>query len=153
MWQVTCHMSCVTFHLAATLCSLSCYKSPRRFGDTTARGWVIDRKTIKLHENAWKGHFLFWYFHKLNILKADYTKKTKTYLVSRGGEHLVISHKCRLVNCLIMASRPSMHFLHKTFPGTSNKISHCAKFYCSICLICRLPKSDLCETTECSPPL
>ena len=46
-----------------------------------------------------------------------------------------------------------MHFLHKTFPGTSDKISHCAKFYSSSCLISWLPKSDLCETTEGSPPL
>ena len=46
-----------------------------------------------------------------------------------------------------------MHFLHKTFPGASDKISHCAKFYSSSCLISWLPKSDLCETTEGSPPL
>ena len=46
-----------------------------------------------------------------------------------------------------------MHFLHKTFPGTSDKISHCAKFHSSCCLISRLPKSDLYETTEDSPPL
>ena len=33
---------------------------------------------------------------------------------------------------LILAPRPPMHFLHKTFPGTIDKISHCAKFHSSI---------------------
>ena len=69
------------------------------------------------------------------------------------GEPLVISHKCRLISWLILAIRPPMHFLHKTFPGVSDKISHCAKLHSSSCLIYWLPKSDLCETTECSPPL
>ena len=53
----------------------------------------------------------------------------------RGEGPLVISHKCRLMSWLILAPRPPMHFLHKTFPGTSNKISHCAKFHGSSCLI------------------
>ena len=53
----------------------------------------------------------------------------------RGKGPLVISHKCRLMSWLILAPRPPMHFLHKTFPGTSNKISHCAKFHGSSCLI------------------
>ena len=30
---------------------------------------------------------------------------------------------------------------------------HCAKFHSSGCLISWLPKTDLCETTECCPPL
>ena len=71
----------------------------------------------------------------------------------RGGGPLVISHKCRLISWLFLAPTPSMHFLHKTFPGASDKISHCAKFHGSSCLISRLPKSGLCETTERSPPL
>ena len=52
-----------------------------------------------------------------------------------------------------MAPRPPMHFLHKTFPGTTGETSHCAKFQSSSCLISWLPKTDLCETTGCSPPL
>ena len=69
------------------------------------------------------------------------------------GGPLWISHMCLLVSWLILAPRPSMHFLHKTFPGISDKISHCSKFHGSSCLISWLPKFDLCETTECSPPL
>ena len=53
----------------------------------------------------------------------------------RGRRTLVISHKCWLISWLILAPRPPMHFLHKTFPGTSDKIFHCAKFHSSICLI------------------
>ena len=71
----------------------------------------------------------------------------------RGGGPLVISHKCRVISWLFLAPRPSMHFLHKTFPGTSDKIFQCAKFHNSSCLISWLPKSDLSETTERSPPL
>ena len=33
---VTYHLSPVTYHLTTTLCSFSCYKSPRRFGVATA---------------------------------------------------------------------------------------------------------------------
>ena len=33
----------------------------------------------------------------------------------------MISHKCRLISWLILAPRPPMHFLHKTFPGTSER--------------------------------
>ena len=33
-----------------------------------------------------------------------------------------------------------MHFLHKTFPGTSNNISRCARFHSSSCLISWMPK-------------
>ena len=36
---------------------------------------------------------------------------------------------------------PTMHFLHKTFPGTSNKIFHRAKFHSSSCLVTWLPKT------------
>ena len=46
-----------------------------------------------------------------------------------------------------------MHFLYKTFPGTSEKTSHCAKLHIYSCLIYWLPKTGLCEITECSPPL
>ena len=42
---------------------------------------------------------------------------------------------------LILAPRPPIHFLHKTFPGTSDKISRYAKFHSSSCLISWLPKS------------
>ena len=41
---------------------------------------------------------------------------------------------------LILAPRPPMHFLHKTFPGTIDKISHCAKLHSSSCLVSWLPK-------------
>ena len=75
------------------------------------------------------------------------------HALRRGGAPLVISHKCRVISWLILAPRPPMHFLHITFPGTNSKISHCAKFHSSSCLISGLPKYDLCETTECSPPL
>ena len=78
---------------------------------------------------------------------------SRQWRTSRGGGPLVISHKCWLISWLISAPRPPMHFLHKTFPGTSDKISHCAKFHSSSWLISWLPKSDLCETTERSPPL
>ena len=71
----------------------------------------------------------------------------------RGGGPLVISPKCRLISWLFLAPRPPLHFLHKSFPGTSDKISHCAKFHSSSCLISWLPKSNLYETTEPRPPL
>ena len=71
----------------------------------------------------------------------------------RGGGPLVISHKCRLICWLILAPRPPMYFLHKSFPGTTDDTSHCGKFHGSICLISWLPKTDLCETTGCNPPL
>ena len=71
----------------------------------------------------------------------------------RGGGHLVISHKYPLICWLILAPRPPMHFLLKTFPGTSDETSHCAKFHSSSCLNSWLPKNDLCETKECSSPL
>ena len=70
-----------------------------------------------------------------------------------GGGPLVISHKCRLICWLILAPRPHMHFLHKTFPGTTDKTYHCAKFHSSSCLFSWMPKTDLCETTGCSPHL
>ena len=73
--------------------------------------------------------------------------------IGRGGGPPVISHKCRFISWLISAPRPPVHFLHKTFPATSDKISHCAKFHSSSCLISWLQKSDLCELTEQSPPL
>ena len=38
-----------------------------------------------------------------------------------------------------------MHFLHKTFPGTIDKISQCAKFHSSSCLISWLPKIRSCS--------
>ena len=41
---------------------------------------------------------------------------------------------------LILAPMPHMHFLHKTFHGTSNNISCCAKFHSSSFLISWLPK-------------
>ena len=71
----------------------------------------------------------------------------------RWGGTLVISYKCQLICWLIWAPMLPTHFLHKTFPGTTNKTSHCAKFHNSSCLISWLTKTDLCETTECSPPL
>ena len=52
----------------------------------------------------------------------------------RGGRPLVISHKCWFISWLFLAPRPPMHFLHKSFPGTSDKIYHCAKFHSSSCL-------------------
>ena len=53
---------------------------------------------------------------------------------------------------LILAPRPPMHFLHKTFPGTIDKISHCAKFHTSSYLVSWLPKIksfsfSYCEST------
>ena len=83
-------------------------------------------------------------------MKPDFRVLAPT---SRGGGPLVISHKCRLFIRLILAPRPPMHFLHKIFPGTYYKTSHCAKFHSSSCLISWLPKTELCETIECSPPL
>ena len=68
----------------------------------------------------------------------------------RGGGPLVISHKCRLISWLFLVQRPPMHFIYNTFPGTSDKISHSAKFHSSSCLISWPPKSGLCETTECN---
>ena len=47
----------------------------------------------------------------------------------------LVEHKCRLISWLILAIRPPLHFLHKTFPGTNGKISHCAKFHSYSCLI------------------
>ena len=47
-----------------------------------------------------------------------------------------LSLECRLIS----APRPPMHFCHKTFPGTSNNISHRTKFQGSGCLISWLPK-------------
>ena len=41
-----------------------------------------------------------------------------------------------------------MHFLHKSFPGTSDKISRCAKFHSSSCLISSLPSGLLVLLTE-----
>ena len=38
-----------------------------------------------------------------------------------------------------------MHFLHKTYPGTSDNISHCSKFQNSGCLISWLPKFRSCD--------
>ena len=46
---VICHMSPVTYHLTTTLCSLSCYDSPRRFGGTTAGGLVNYRVNKNKH--------------------------------------------------------------------------------------------------------
>ena len=83
----------------------------------------------------------------VNILKIG-SKAT-----SSGGGPLVISHKCRLICWLILAPRPSMHFLHKTFPCTTDETSHGAKFHSSSCLISWLPETDLCKTTWCSPRL
>ena len=40
----------------------------------------------------------------------------------------------------ILAPRPLMQFLHKTFPGTIKKNSHCAKFHSSPCVVSCLPK-------------
>ena len=74
-------------------------------------------------------------------------------LVPRGGGPLVISNKFWLICWLILTPRPSMHFLHKTFPGTTDETYHCAKFHSSIRLISWLPKTDLWETTGCSYPL
>ena len=74
-------------------------------------------------------------------------------ILARGWDPLVISHKCQLICWLILAPRPPMHFLHKTFPGTTDETSHCAMFHSSCCLISWFPKTDLCETTGCSPPL
>ena len=65
----------------------------------------------------------------------------------------MIRHKCRLICWLILAPRLPVHFLHKTFPGTTDETSHCPKFHSSSCLISWLPKTDLCETTGCSLPL
>ena len=45
MSHVTCHLSPVTCHLTITLCSFSCYKSPRSVGDGIAGDLLID--TIK----------------------------------------------------------------------------------------------------------
>ena len=36
---------------------------------------------------------------------------------------------------VILEPRPPLHFLHKTFPGNIDKISHCAKFHCSSCFV------------------
>ncbi len=100
-------------------------------------------------EMGWIRHNFAKYWHLFSIELL-----LKVWLVEkRGGGPPVISHKCRLISWLILAPRPPMHFLHKTFPGTSDKISGCAKFHGSSCLISWLPKSDLCETTEHSPPL
>ena len=49
----------------------------------------------------------------------------------RGRRSRVISQGGRVV----LAPKPPMHFLHKTFPGTSDKISHSAKVHSSSCLI------------------
>ena len=46
---------------------------------------------------------------------------------------------------LILAPRPPMHFLYKTSPGTIDKISHCAKFHSSSCLVSWLPKIRSCS--------
>ena len=46
---------------------------------------------------------------------------------------------------LILASRPIMHFLYKTFPGTIDKIFYCAKFHSSSCLVSWLPKIRYCS--------
>ena len=46
---------------------------------------------------------------------------------------------------LILAPGPPMHFLYKTFPGTIDKISHCAKFHSSSCLVSWLPKIRSCS--------
>ena len=40
------------------------------------------------------------------------------WIMSRGGQPPVISHKCRLFSWLFLAIRPPIHFLHKTFPCT-----------------------------------
>ena len=58
----------------------------------------------------------------------------------RGGDLIVISHKC----LLILAPRPSMDYLHKTFPGTRDKICYCVKFQSSSCLISWLLKPRHC---------
>ena len=73
-------------------------------------------------------------------------KKTKNlHFLCPGATHITFFTR--------IPPRPPMHILHKTFPGTFDKTSHCAKFHSSGCLISCLPKTDLCETTECSPPL
>ena len=41
--RVTCHLSPVTCHLTITICSFSCYDSPRMLGDAAEGGLVIDR--------------------------------------------------------------------------------------------------------------
>ena len=58
----------------------------------------------------------------------------------RRSRSIVISQKWRL----ILASRPPMHLFHKTFQGTSDKISHCAKLHSSSCLISWLPNIRSC---------
>ena len=85
---------------------------------------------------------------KLDILSSLIDIQNTT----RGGGHLVISHKYLLICWLILAPRPPMLFLHKTFPGTTDETSHYAKFHSSSCLTSWLPKTDWCETTWCSPP-
>ena len=40
-----------------------------------------------------------------------------------------------LLSLSYLGTKASKPFFHKTFPGTSKKISHCAKFQSSSCLI------------------
>ena len=46
---------------------------------------------------------------------------------------------------VILAPRPPMHFLHKTFPGTIDKTSHSGKFHSSSCLVSWLIKIRSCS--------
>ena len=92
-----------------------------------------------------------WPWHG-SVCKYHQTCNIKT--IGRGGGPLVISHKCQ-VNLLVnLGTKASYaHSSSNLAPGTIDKTSHCAKFHISSCLISWLPKTDLCETTECSPPL
>ena len=68
------------------------------------------------------------------LLQLSWEKK---YLYSKGEGDLWWFH---ISVQLILAPRHSIHFLHNIFPGTSDKISCCAKFHSSSCLSSWFPK-------------
>ena len=71
------HMSPVTCHLTVTLCGFSCYESPRRFGDATNGGLVIDRVNLT---QGFFGHFFFWHFKEIPPrLEVSVPLQSKSY--------------------------------------------------------------------------
>ena len=74
--------------------------------------------------------------HVCHYLQAMWSSKIRQYTVT-----------------IYLLFRPSMKFLHKTFPGTSDKICQCAKFHSSGCIIFGLPNLTYVKQQKVALPL